>query len=288
PRRPLRRGALRPQARPPLHDALPIYHVRGLRRGDAALAAHPGRRHRGGRAAALPPRLDEAGGARPRRTRGHHLEPPPGPAQARLSGPGPPGRPIGGADGPRPSTVRRATAGRLRTGRHRALPTDRRTGALPASAAREARRRPAASFPYLPADTYRPTEEPTARPMRRCHGRGTRRVVENSPPPRKNPRSPRLLPARAGMDPARAARTARAATAPRTRGDGPGSSRPSRHGPHCSPHARGWTLRRPVDRLHRALLPARAGMDPAKKAAPPLRQPAPRTRVRGWPPRSPS
>src|SRR5690606_24875894 len=100
PRRPLRRGALRPQARPPPQERLRPHHVRGLRRGDAALAAHPGRRHRGGRAAALPPRLDEAGGARPRRTRGHHLEPPPGPAQARLSGPGPPGRPIGGADGP--------------------------------------------------------------------------------------------------------------------------------------------------------------------------------------------
>src|SRR5690606_3225725 len=282
PRRPLRRGALRPQARPPLHDALPIYHVRGLRRGDAALAAHPGRRHRGGRAAALPPRLDEAGGARPRRTRGHHLEPPPGPAQARLSGPGPPGRPIGGADGPRPSTVRRATAGRLRTGRHRALPTDRRTGALPASAAREARRRPAASFPYLPADTYRPTEEPTARPMRRCHGRGTRRVVENSPPPRKNPRSPRLLPARAGMDPALPVPAAMALTAPRTRGDGPAAALWTDFIGLCSPHARGWTLprkrRRPCDNL----LPARACGDGLRDRPQPLGTDDCSLHARGW------
>src|SRR5690606_17133243 len=71
-----------------------------------------------------------------------------------------------------------------------------------------------------------------------------------------------LLPARAGMVPRRAASWPRAGTAPRTRGDGPSCAVSLSEITHCSPHARGWSLRTHGVCARRRLLPARAGMVP--------------------------
>ena len=69
------------------------------------------------------------------------------------------------------------------------------------------------------------------------------------------------FPARAGMDPS--APTSRTGTSgiPRTRGDGPASTRPVVHHAADSPHARGWTREESPRPLARPGFPARAGGD---------------------------
>src|SRR5690606_11897475 len=76
-----------------------------------------------------------------------------------------------------------------------------------------------------------PGPEPHAEVPARCASTGRRtvphrggdrwEVVENGLPPRKNPSSTRVLPARAGMVPSPVRVFTRGARAPRTRGDGP-------------------------------------------------------------------
>ena len=74
------------------------------------------------------------------------------------------------------------------------------------------------------------------------------------------------FPAHAGMTPD--TRHRQESRLPRTRGDGPGSSRRVT-GDRASPHTRGWTpvACRSLSMQHRGF-PAHAGMDPARKTAP--------------------
>ncbi len=71
-----------------------------------------------------------------------------------------------------------------------------------------------------------------------------------------------LLPAPAGMAPAKPRRPTSSRTAPRTRGDGPSPVRVARSTVACSPHPRGWPLARGGAVGARTLLPAPAGMAP--------------------------
>ncbi len=73
-----------------------------------------------------------------------------------------------------------------------------------------------------------------------------------------------LLPAPAGMAPGRGGRPAGPASAPRTRGDGPGKTATTYIVTHCSPHPRGWPRCEGQRRRRDPLLPAPAGMAPAR------------------------
>ncbi len=72
-----------------------------------------------------------------------------------------------------------------------------------------------------------------------------------------------------------------ASTAPRTRGDGPKASLQRIRDRHCSPHPRGWSLRRHDPGIQVDLLPAPAGMVPPPATARWAAVPAPRTRGDG-------
>ena len=76
-------------------------------------------------------------------------------------------------------------------------------------------------------------------------------------------RRQRGFPAHAGMDPRPTATRSIGSRFPRTRGDGPPSSRSTRVTVAVSPHTRGWTRRgRPAD-CFLGGFPAHAGMDPS-------------------------
>ena len=64
------------------------------------------------------------------------------------------------------------------------------------------------------------------------------------------------------MDLLRAGRSVAETWLPRTRGDGPPRPRPSPPRGWASPHTRGWTPRRPLQRRLEVGFPAHAGMDP--------------------------
>ncbi len=83
-----------------------------------------------------------------------------------------------------------------------------------------------------------------------------------------------MVPARRGRGPARRA-------APRTRGDGPSALGAKVEDLGCSPHPRGWSLRRGHPFRGRRLLPAPAGMVPFRYISIAPCQPAPRTRGDG-------
>ena len=72
-----------------------------------------------------------------------------------------------------------------------------------------------------------------------------------------------VSPARAGMDPHATARSRPGPRFPRTRGDGPFSSRRAFFSAAFPPHARGWTLPAPGRGARLPVSPARAGMDPS-------------------------
>ncbi len=109
------------------------------------------------------------------------------------------------------------------------------------------------------------------------HARGWTRHEERSH------ESPHGSPARAGMDPRRAARWAAARGLPRTRGDGPKLLSDYRPLVQAPPHARGWTLARAVGLEGSIGSPARAGMDPTGPARRIRRRRLPRTRGDGPP-----
>ncbi len=90
-----------------------------------------------------------------------------------------------------------------------------------------------------------------------------------------------LLPAPAEMVPPDASRCGSPTTAPRTRGDGPSCWDRRRRPRPCSPHPRGWSRLGPVGQLVVGLLPAPAGMAPARHGPPAAGRPAPRTRGDG-------
>ena len=75
------------------------------------------------------------------------------------------------------------------------------------------------------------------------------------------------FPARAGMDPVRAASGPVDVRIPRTRGDGPEGGIRCSSGAPDSPHARGWTPARPRASGPGRGFPARAGMDPSLSVA---------------------
>src|SRR5690606_5265597 len=114
-----------------------------------------------------------------------------------------------------------------------------------------------------------PGPEPHAEVPARCASTGRRtvphrggdrwEVVENGLPPRKNPSSTRVLPARAGMVPHSCGVGVPGLGAPRTRGDGPNPPPPPPPPPECSPHARGWSPGGGALPVGLAVLPARAG-----------------------------
>ncbi len=83
------------------------------------------------------------------------------------------------------------------------------------------------------------------------------------------------------MVPSKGTRTRRSPAAPRTRGDGPSSSSPSRRGQSCSPHTRGWSQAGSSSGHRRTLLPAHAGMVPPLRACWTSSRTAPRTRGDG-------
>ncbi len=90
-----------------------------------------------------------------------------------------------------------------------------------------------------------------------------------------------LLPAPAGMVPPERSPTARPGAAPRTRGDGPAAAGHPATRTRCSPHPRGWSLRRRTQPVHHELLPAPAGMVPISAIKAGLPKAAPRTRGDG-------
>ncbi|THA72273.1 hypothetical protein E6P78_03105 [Streptomyces sp. A0958] len=81
---------------------------------------------------------------------------------------------------------------------------------------------------------------------------------------RQSPSSHSLLPARAGMVPGQSGGARSTTPAPRTRGDGPREGVYVQLTRGCSPHARGWSRCRGRRAGRERLLPARAGMVPAK------------------------
>ena len=72
------------------------------------------------------------------------------------------------------------------------------------------------------------------------------------------------FPAPAGMDPATEQQSRSPAWLPRTRGDGPVRRQPMIHPLEASPHPRGWTRWRTVERHIWIGFPAPAGMDPSR------------------------
>ena len=82
-----------------------------------------------------------------------------------------------------------------------------------------------------------------------------------------------VLPACAGMAPARSRAASCRLSAPRLRGDGPSSSSAPTLSRQCSPPARGWPRQRPAGRRIARVLPACAGM---------ARHRGPRRRRAGW------
>ncbi len=90
-----------------------------------------------------------------------------------------------------------------------------------------------------------------------------------------------VLPARAGMVPARPVVTSRPNCAPRPRGDGPMVSVSRNPARTCSPPARGWSLRADLGDGVTRVLPARAGMVPAVERSQTRRVSAPRPRGDG-------
>ncbi len=99
-----------------------------------------------------------------------------------------------------------------------------------------------------------------------------------SPVARGPGRPDSLLPAPAGMFPARTLPASGSSSAPRTRGDVPRQSHHTTDTSLCSPHPRGCSL--PDQRLpaRHFLLPAPAGMFPRRRPPWAVRAPAPRTR----------
>ncbi len=85
-----------------------------------------------------------------------------------------------------------------------------------------------------------------------------------------------VLPARAGMVPARGLRRPRPGRAPRASGDGPVASALGGAAHECSPRERGWSLARVLDGAQGRVLPARAGMVPGPARSPPGPRCAPR------------
>ena len=127
---------------------------------------------------------------------------------------------------------------------------------------------------------------PSARPPRR-------RMARDSPHPRgwtldrQPPQQPRLgFPAPAGMDRRADTRPAPRSRIPRTRGDGPSTSRRTMRCAMDSPHPRGWTLQVPIAVARVRGFPAPAGMDPCASPAPINWAWIPRTRgdgpAAGW------
>ncbi len=102
-------------------------------------------------------------------------------------------------------------------------------------------------------------------------------------PPRRDPDGldQELLPARAGMAPTCTVRPRRTDSAPRTRGDGPGTLLLHPRRPDCSPHARGWSRRKAPAVVCLQLLTARAGMVPGRALRRRCVVAAPRTRGDG-------
>ncbi len=120
-----------------------------------------------------------------------------------------------------------------------------------------------------------------SRPAPRTRGDGPRphphraRHLACSPHPRgwsraarADPRRPVLLPAPAGMVPARRLCLTHPSAAPRTRGDGPGGRYMGPHSKACSPHPRGWSPRDGPGAVPHPLLPAPAGMVPGSPPFP--------------------
>jgi hypothetical protein len=90
-----------------------------------------------------------------------------------------------------------------------------------------------------------------------------------------------LLPAPAGMVPCRRTSGSACSSAPRTRGDGPGTPGPGTLVLSCSPHPRGWSPGHPASDRAGALLPAPAGMVPRRRSWRGPIPSAPRTRGDG-------
>ncbi len=101
------------------------------------------------------------------------------------------------------------------------------------------------------------------------HARGCSRASRRSPPRR------RVVPARAGVFPARRRRRTGRARRPRTRGGVPAREMLDRYWTESSPHARGCSGRRHAPVAPRHVVPARAGVFPvpAPRRAPAHRRP---------------
>ncbi len=122
-----------------------------------------------------------------------------------------------------------------------------------------------------------PSSPPPGPPRRCCspHPRGWSRGRSG----RRSPRS--LLPAPAGMVPNDSPTMKMVASAPRTRGDGPGRSATCCCLLDCSPHPRGWSFGVLVPGHLPELLPAPAGMVLPDTLRTGQSVPAPRTRGDG-------
>ncbi len=107
---------------------------------------------------------------------------------------------------------------------------------------------------------------PRPRPREWSRGPGRRRS------------SPSLLHAPAGMVPPVASLPLSETAAPRARGDGPTATLSAGTSTLCSPRPRGWSRRCVAGTAPRCLLPAPAGMVPARSRSARTRSPAPRPR----------
>ncbi len=102
-----------------------------------------------------------------------------------------------------------------------------------------------------------------------------------TPGPGPDDGHPALLPAPAGMAPARRTRPPGRHAAPCARGDDPTASSTERSRPTCSPRPRGWTRGMSEDRGAEELLPAPAGMNPRQRCHRAAHPAAPRPRGDG-------
>ena len=100
-------------------------------------------------------------------------------------------------------------------------------------------------------------------------------------PNRRQGRGKAGFPAHAGMDPVHGVAADPMRRLPRTRGDGPNRTWFRGDGTWASPHTRGWTLVRSLQRGIEEGFPAHAGMDPSTAGRPSACSRLPRTRGDG-------
>ena len=140
--------------------------------------------------------------------------------------------------------------------------------------------RPGSSFGHHPAPRAR-GGGPRAGTPKAANARCSPRTRGWSPQPDGARRHAPLLPAHAGVVPRAPTCGQTVHAAPRARGGGPRSRKSASTSPACSPRTRGWSQRGRRLLLQPGLLPAHAGVVPARTTPASTARPAPRARGGG-------